>query len=273
MLKLLKIAHLLSLDVVFGAMVCNIMFWKLSLSNAQIPISIILILGFSVWIIYILDRLLDNQKPSQVETERHFFHQKHRKVLTICLFISIVFCAILLFYLPYNILILGILTTAITTIYLYLTNRFSAENHFQHYKEPITATVYTMGVFSTTVLNDFSMPSLFVGILFLLITFQNLLLFSLSELKKNPECHNLASYWGTKNSHKIIILISVVVMSIGFYWMKTNGLAYFSKVFFIEILMSFILLIISLFNNIFLTNDRYRWVGDGIFLLPLFIIF
>ncbi|PWK24476.1 hypothetical protein LV89_02989 [Arcicella aurantiaca] len=264
---------MLSLDVVFGAMICNIMFWKLSLSNAQISTPIVSILGFSVWIIYILDRLLDNQKTSQIKTERHFFHQKHRKILTVCLFISIIFCAILLFYLPYNILILGILTTSTTAIYLYLTNRFSADNNFQHYKEPITSVVYTMGVFSTTILNSFSISNLFVGLLFLLITFQNLLLFSLSEFKKNPDCHNLASYWGTKKSHNIIILISAVVMTIAFYWIITNEFTYLSKVFFIEILMSFILLIISRFNDIFLLNDRYRWVGDGIFLLPLFIIF
>ena len=37
--------------------------------------------------------------------------------------------------------------------------------------------------------------------------------------------------------------------------------------------MSFILLMITHFDNFFLTNDRYRWVGDGIFLLPLLIIF
>lgn len=264
---------MLSLDVVLGAMICNIMFWKLSFSNAQIPIPVVLILGFSVWIIYILDRLLDNQKPNQIATERHHFHQKHHKVLWICIGLSVLFCSVLLFYIPYKIFILGIITTSITGTYLYLTSQFSDENTFQHYKEPITAAVYTIGVFTTTVLNNFSVINLFIGLLFLLITFQNLLLFSLSEFKKNPDCHNLASYWGTKNSLKIIILISAIVMSIGFYWIKTNELTYFSKVFFIETLMSFILLVISLFNDTFLINDRYRWVGDGIFLLPLFIIF
>ena len=264
---------MLSLDVVFGAMVCNIMFWKLSLSNAQIPIPVVLILGFSVWIIYILDRLLDNQKPNQIATERHHFHQKYRKILWICIGISALLCFVLLFYIPTPIFILGTTTTSLTVVYLYLTNQLSSKNNFQHYKEPITAVVYTMGVFSTTILNNFSVINLCIGLLLLLITFQNLLLFSLSEFKKNPDCHNLASYWGTKNSHKIIILISVVVISIGFYWIKTSELAYFSKVFFMEILMSLILLIISLFNDTFLINDRYRWVGDGIFLLPLFIIF
>lgn len=254
-------------------MICNIMFWKLSLPNAQIPVPVVLILGFSVWTIYILDRLLDNKKPNQIVTERHLFHQKYHKTLWIFIGVSIIFCFILLFYLPQKILILGIITSSITAIYLYLISQFSSDNTFQHYKEPITSIVYTMGVFSTTILNNFSVVNLFIGLLFLLITFQNLLLFSLSEFKKSPNCHNLASYWGTKKSHKIIILLSTVVMSISFYWINTNEPTYFSKVFFIEILMSFILLIISQFNDIFLINDRYRWVGDGIFLLPLLIIF
>jgi hypothetical protein len=44
-------------------------------------------------------------------------------------------------------------------------------------------------------------------------------------------------------------------------------------VIFIEIIMSIILLVISQFDSFFLINERYRWVGDGIFLLPLLIIF
>lgn len=264
---------MLSLDVVFGAMICNIMFWKISFSNAQMPIPVVLILGFSVWIIYILDRLLDNKKPNQIATERHHFHQKYRIFLWVCIGVSMLFCFILLLYIPSKILILGIITTLITGIYLYLTSQFSSENNFQHYKESITAAVYTMGVFTTTILNNFSVINLFIGLLFLLITFQNLLLFSLSEFKKNPDCHNLASYWGTKNSRKIIIIITSIVILIGVYWIKANRLTYLGQVFFVEILMSFILLIISLFNNTFLINDRYRWVGDGIFLLPLLIIF
>jgi hypothetical protein len=37
-------------------------------------------------------------------------------------------------------------------------------------------------------------------------------------------------------------------------------------------LMSFSLILITYFQNFTLPHDRFRWLGDGIFLLPLFII-
>ncbi|MES2516835.1 MAG: hypothetical protein V4585_01935 [Bacteroidota bacterium] len=272
MFRLLKIWHLLSLDVVLGAMICNIMFWKLSVDSSHIPIPVVTILGFSVWIVYILDRFFDNKKTSQSSTERHTFHKKHAKTLWICIGFSTLFCVCLLFFIPFKIFLLGIVTSFLTATYLFFISKVSAQNPLQHYKEPITALVYVIGVFGTAILEKLTFWNIIIGLIFLLIAFQNLLLFSLSEFKQNPACHTLASNFGVKKSNNIITIITILVILIGTYSRYFSVVEYQEKVFSVEILMSTILLTINLLDSFFLTNDRYRWVGDGIFLLPLFII-
>ena len=127
-------------------------------------------------------------------------------------------------------------------------------------------------VFGTTILHKPQIPSLLIGFIFLLIVFQNLLLFSLSEFKKNINSVNLAQQFGIKRSNLIIISITFMTIILGLYLIYFSNSNYEKQVVFIEIIMSIILLIINQFDTFFLTNDRYRWVGDGIFLLPLLII-
>jgi hypothetical protein len=273
LIKVLKIAHLLSLDVVLGAICCNVMFWKLSVSDAQLPIPIVSILGFSVWIVYILDRILDNQKIENSLSERHSFHQKYANYLWILIGIFTLICIVLLFFIPLKITLFGILTLSLTAIYLFVISEIQLKNPLQILKEPITAIVYTSGVFGTTILQDFSVINLGIGFIFLIIVFQNLLLFSLSEIKQNPSIYNLASRWGISFSNKFILFLSVTVLILGLFFFNIASNQYQSKVIICEILMSFILLIINQLDHFFLINDRYRWVGDGIFLLPLLIIF
>lgn len=277
LIKFLKILHLLSFDVVLGAVICNIMFWKLNKTPPVNLFTVVVILGFSVWIIYILDRLLDNNKIDLTPTERHIFHQQNAKVLWYFIGLLTLICAVLVVYLPKNIIIFGITILSITGIYLLIISKISSKNNFQHYKEPITAFVYMSGVFGTTVLSNLHLFSLRIGFVFLLIVFQNLLLFSLLEFKKNSTVINLASYIGMKKSSLFIILLACVVSGFGFISIfNSSAFIYFKyerNVFLIEILMSLILLMINQFDSFFLTNDRYRWVGDGIFLLPLLIIF
>ena len=272
MIKLFKILHLLSFDVVLGAIVCNIMFWKLNKNPPEHSFSVIVILGFSVWIIYVLDRLLDIRKMDNHPTERHVFHQQNATFLWYFIGLLTLICSVLVFYLPVNEIIFGIIIVLLTGIYLLIISKISSKNTLQHYKEPITSLVYVSAVFGTTILHSPSICSLITGFIFLSIVFQNLLLFSLLEYKKNKNSYNLAEHFGTKKSSKIIISITFLLVILGYAVIHFSNSDYQNKVVIIEMLMSFSLLIINLFDNFFLVNDRYRWVGDGIFFLPLLII-
>lgn len=249
------------------------MFWKLNKTLPEHSFAVVVILGFSVWIIYILDRLLDNQKTDFFITERHIFHQKNAKILWYFIGILTIICTILVFYLPTYLIIFGFVISSLTGVYLIIISKISHKNNFQHYKEPITTFVYFAGVFGTTILHNHQILSMLIGFIFLLIVFQNLLLFSLLEFKKNSNSYNLAEHFGVKKSHFIIVFISIVIVILALYLIAFSVSNYENKVLFIEIIMSMILLVISQFDNFFLTNERYRWVGDSIFLLPLLIIF
>lgn len=272
MSKLFKILHLLSFDVVLGAIACNIMFWKLNKTPPEYSVPVVVVLGFSVWIIYVLDRLLDSQKINIPPTERHIFHQQNSKILWYFIGLLTLICAILVFYLPLNVIIFGIIISSLTGIYLYIISKISLENDFQHYKEFITSFVYFSGVFGTTVLHNLTFVSGLIGFVFLLIVFQNLLLFSLLEFKKEVNFHNLVAYFGVKKSNLLIGIITIISSILGLFAIHYSVSNYEFKVVLIEILMSVILLIINQFDYFFMINDRYRWVGDGIFLLPLLII-
>ena len=249
------------------------MFWKLNKIPPEHSSAVVIILGLSVWIIYVLDRLLDNQKLDFNLTERHLFHRENAKILWYFIGFLVTICTILVFYLPQNIIIFGIIISSLTGIYLLIIGKISSNNNFQHYKELITTFVYVSAVFGTTVLHNLQSSSFFIGLVFLLIVFQNLLLFSLSELKKNIHSFNLAEHFGIKKSNSILVAITFIILIFSFILIDFSTFNYQNKVVFIEIIMSLILLLINQFDNFFLINDRYRWVGDGVFLLPLLIIF
>jgi hypothetical protein len=253
-------------------MICNIMFWKSPSGHEQISKPSVIILGITVWLIYVLDRLLDNQKGCLIFTERHLFHQSNQRILWFCVMICIVICAGLLFFISFDIIKFGFVIALITGFYLLIVNQVSSENSFQHYKEPLTAFVYTAAVWGTASLHHFDFATIFLGLIFMLITFQNLLLFSFFELENFPETNNLAKFIGKKSSKYIIFGIFLVIIILGGFSFVILGNSYQYKVLFIEILMSFCLLLITHFQKFTLLHDRFRWLGDGIFLLPLFII-
>ncbi|MDZ7899753.1 MAG: hypothetical protein U5N85_17235 [Arcicella sp.] len=248
------------------------MFWKLPSGHEHISKPSVIILGFSVWIIYVLDRLLDNQKNTLIFTERHFFHQLNQRILWFCIIICIAICVILLFFIPFNIIKFGIVIFLITALYLLIVNLVSAENSFQHFKEPLTAFVYTAAVWGTAILNHFNIIGVFLGLVFFLITFQNLLLFSYFELKSFPETNNLAQFLGKKSSKYIILGIFLVIIILGGFSFVILENSYQYQILSVEILMSFSLVLITYFQRFTLLHNRFRWLGDGIFLLPLLII-
>jgi hypothetical protein len=252
------------------------MFWKLQTKLPEYSFLVTLVLGLSVWIIYVLDRLLDNKKSTMISTRRHVFHQANQRILWFLVIICTCICAGLLFFIPGNIIKFGLIIASITGFYLFIVNQISVRNSLQSFKEPVTAFVYVSGVFGTTALSNLSIFSSQIGFIFLLIVFQNLLLFSLFELKKDSKIVNLASCLEIPKSNFLIIILTCVVLILGLIGDSNVQFVYFKyqqKVFYIEILMSVILLIINTFDKFFLANDRYRWMADSIFLLPLLIIF
>lgn len=107
MRNFLQQAHWLSLDVMLGAIICNLVFWQLpdGTNNAEMVASIVL--GVAVFVIYSADRLFDLRNTAISNTNRHNFHNKHKKVLWEIIIILSIFSAIFAFTLPIKILKIG----------------------------------------------------------------------------------------------------------------------------------------------------------------------
>lgn len=266
----LKTLHYLSLDVVLGAVASSWMFWKIPDGNGVTNLPSLLILGICTWIIYILDRLLDNLK-SEPEDARHQFHFQHQYYLQVGIIILFLIAAILAFFLPRNVIYFGITLSVLILIYFYILQKKSKSANYQYFKEIFTSVIYSICVvgsaFSTKPNLDWQ--AFLAGFIFFLLVHQSILIFSFYESQAYPETKNLAKKLGKTNCTYLIL--GVLVFSIISIFLTDN--LFLRKVFLIESLMAFCSALIYFFEAKLAKNERYRWLGEMVFWLPLVILF
>ncbi len=271
--KLLNIFHYLSLDVVVGAGLSSWAFWKLPDGNATPDFLTLLVLGNTTWVLYILDRLLDLRIYPSDHTSRHKFHFTHQYNLQITLIALVVLNGVLLFFLPEAVVWYGVFLAFSVGFYFWVLNRFFRNNKAQWVKEPTTAICYTLAVAGTALVSKSSINLstwILVGIFFL-IALQNLLIFSYFEFKQAAENKNLVSIIGDKLSKKLIHGITSVNVFLGILFFM-NGSAYVNYFAGIMLLMTLGLSFLVAVSDWASRDDRYRWLGDGVFLLPALLL-
>lgn len=268
-LWILKRLHLLSFDVVLGAVIGNIMFWKLSDGNGKIDAITPIILGFCTWIIYIIDRILDNLKPLSKQTVRHLFHEKYKNQLQFFVFFLFIISVVLLFFLPLKTIQFGLFLFIPLIIYFLAFFKFK----INYIKEPFTAFFYTAAVSGTALVNQSNQNLINYVLAFGLfgVAFQNLLIFSLFEIYEDKARDNLVSKIGKKPTIFAIVLLFLLIIN-SFAFSCSSATHYQFKCLICISLMSVVLLLITFFSQYFLKNDRYRWVGDAVFFIPVFIL-
>lgn len=269
----IRTIHLLSLDVVLGALLCHFMFARLPNGHHPINWATPILLTIGVFIVYTLDRLLDIHYR-QIITPRHQFHQKHSSLLWRILIGCGLIGLVTLFFLPKQILWLGITIVFVTGLYLWLVNRLSASSIFHTQKEFIVAFIYTGGVWGSVAVmqTNLNWVDWSYGFVFLLIVFQNLLLFSWMEAFHADEANSLAILWGDETCRRIITIIFVLILALAVGLLFFVEHPYQKRVILSLLLMSAILLYIRYNPNTFLVKEHYRWVGDGIFWLSLLML-
>jgi hypothetical protein len=259
--------------VVFGAVFSSWAFWKLPDGNATPNLLTLLVLGSTTWILYILDRLLDLRIYPQDHTARHQFHFTHQYDLQITLLCLVVFNGVLLFFLPETIIWYGVILGVGVGFYFWVLNRFFRNNKAQWVKEPTTAIFYTLAVVGTALVSKSSinLSAWIIAGIFFLIALQNLLIFSYFEFKQAVDTKNMVSIIGENLSKRLIHgITSVNVFVVVLFFM--NGTEYVNYFAGITLLMTLGLSFLIAIPNWALRNDRYRWLGDGVFLLPALLI-
>ncbi|RRB14255.1 hypothetical protein EHT87_17255 [Larkinella knui] len=278
MKNLLQKAHYLSLDVVAGAVISHIMVARLPDGHRPVGWATTVLLAICVFVIYAADRLYDvrkNLNSNAVLTLRHRFHAENQHLLMRVLAGLVVMAVILLFWLPRSVLWFGAGLALISAAYVWGVSRLPASNAKLAWKEPVVTLLYTVGVWGSSWVQKPTLGWSEIGlaVLFLLIVFQNLLLFSVMETYEFPDnSYSLATIWGFDRSDVILRTLTVVitVLALVIFFMADDRFAQRAAI--IEGMMSAVLYIIQRYPNRFLINERYRWIGDGVFWLPVLIL-
>lgn len=240
-----------------------------------------IVLGLIVFIIYTVDRLLDVRKnsidaSSQPLTARHAFHGQHAALLWRIVVAAVLLALGLTFFLPASVIWFGVVVGAICAVYVGVVFRLPTRHPALLLKEPLVAILYTAGVWGSVWVQRSSITYIDIleGAMFLGIAFQNLLLFAIMEQLQTPEqpLFSLATAWGLENCSSFIrwLTLGVVLSAFAICFFTSDRFAQRSAL--MLSLMSLTLYGIQRYPTYFLKHDRYRWLGDGVFWMPVLVL-
>jgi len=249
-----RVIQFLSIDIVIGALA--MLHFFSNLLDYPIDWHIYLLLALAVWIIYTLDHINDSRKALQPLRDRYLFHQKHKKVLRFLVVVAMILGLFFAQYADRFLLIGGALLGLISLSFLLFQKLFSKIL----IKEFVVALTYTLGIFLPFLCStSFNFIPL---ILLLILSFTNLCLFSWYDRIEDEKdgFNSIAILLGDSRINKFMLVLIATGLSLS---LLTLAESYFYWFF----ISSFILYLLIFLNpKFFSQNERYRVVGDGVFI-------
>jgi hypothetical protein len=265
----------LNIDIASGAVVCSVFAEKVLGVHADTLI-LNICLALSIWLVYTVDRLLDvNRMEDHQLSRRHLFHKKFRKPLwaaSAIIFLLDAFLAVN--YLPYRMLVFGMLMVSAVLAYMILLNMLKTGKTRWFQKEPLIALVYTMGVWGSKLYmsGGWSMQTIMLVVFpFFLIALMNLLIFSWFETESDQAAsqRSLSVAWGPDIIGRSILLLFAVILTLNFALVQKEATGLHLMIAITRTVMAFVLFSLFYRSEFFFHNERYRLIGDAIFLIPL----
>ncbi|GAB4023577.1 hypothetical protein GCM10028808_74390 [Spirosoma migulaei] len=280
MLSYIRNAYYLSFPVVIGAVLSNRMATRLS-DVDPIHWATPIVLALVVFIIYTVDRLLDVRKDElnasrQPLTARHRFHRQYAAILWWVVIGAAGLAFILTFFLPSSVIKFGIVLGGICIAYVGAVFRLPSHHPALLLKEPLVATLYAAGIWGSvwvqrpTISNvDITECLMFTG-----IAFQNLLLFAIMEQLEAPNQpqFSLATEWGADRCDVILRWLTFLIIAAGLALCFLTNDRFAQRSALMLALMSLTLYGIQRYPDYFIKNERYRWLGDGVFWMPALVL-
>lgn len=263
-IRFYRLLNILSIDVALGAVCCAAWFARLFAVNLK-PQALI-VLGLTVWTIYTADHLLDAKRTEGIaSTERHRFHQQHFSILVAALILAVITDLIFVFFIRQAVFEWGLVLSGVVVVY-FLVQRF-----LKYLKEITIAVVFSCGVLLPSVAVTHESINFSMAIIigeFMLTAFLNLLLFSWFDRHsdnrdKRESFVTLAGEVHSKGFVGAVFLLNGTLL-VGSAFLFPDRLA--SVV--ILMLMNAVLAFMLFNRNYFQVHDRFRIVGDAVFLFP-----
>ncbi len=254
--RLYSTAQLLSLDIVIGVVIL-LRFFCAQL-EIQVTWHVYFLLASTVWLIYTLDHIQDADKAPKAKRGRYIFHRRHKSILIIVAICLIFLMIPFAFFIPLAILLGGLLLGLLSLVYLLVQSKLP--KYFS--KELYVAIVYSTGILLVPIImgQSFQWDIL---VLLILLSFTNLILFSWFEEKEDASdgFNSLATEVGGKRLEKLTLLLISVGFSLSI--IKWDVI----HVFFLIAFSMYVMMV--LFPVWFKKNERYRSLGDSVFLFPI----
>lgn len=268
LLKFYSLLNILSIDVALGAVCCAA--WFAKVFEVELRPYALLALGFTVWIIYTADHLLDALKiRNEASTERHRFHQKHFRILAICLVLAGIIDLALIFFIRAKILHTGMILATVVILYL-LINRWLG-----FLKEFVVALVYCGGILLPALSlknNMLNLTETVLIIAFLLTALINLILFSWHDVQadKQDGYNSFALRFGYNITQRVLIFLFIAQLLLISGLILSGAWRYGCLL----LTMNSALFVLFLKPDWFRKNDAYRLFGDAVFIFPaVFLLF
>jgi 4-hydroxybenzoate polyprenyltransferase len=262
MFQLYKYLNILSIDVALGAVCCAL--WFASLFEITLRPQALIVLGLTVWIIYTTDHLLDAKKiKGPASTVRHRYHQQYFFYLLIALLVVTTVDLVFVFFIRKTVFHWGLVLSGTMVAY------FLLQQYLKYVKELIVALLFSCGVLLPSLAVSQKQIDLSLVIIisqFVLTALLNLLLFSWfdrhnDKQDKRESFVTLAGEHRAKDILKFVFLLNIMLLVYSSIYMPDRTIILF--------LMNAILIFMFVRPQYFQQDDRFRIVGDGVFLIPI----
>lgn len=266
MSKVLAFIQNLSLDITAGAVISSLFVCDYFGVNGSFEM--MLGLGIAIWLIYTIDHLRDAGRSGAGSVNpRHAFHRKHRLAILLSAFILFGVGVMNAFQLPISTVKSGLVLGGLSGLYFaYL--KFSSG---QRLKEFFAAVIYTAGIFAgpISLITSWEWSYLVVFFLFLLLVAANLVLFPLFEMDidSKDKVMSIALKAGKKKASRLVWLL----LALHFLLLVVSvfGFQEFVHLKYTFLAMNLVLVLLLSRQEYFRKYLLYRWLGDGIFFIPL----
>jgi hypothetical protein len=272
--------RIISLDVTAAALGGGILATRVIGSTPRIGFYWLLPAG--VWVVYTMDHLLDARRMgTNARTPRHRFHFHHAGVLWVAVAVISLICAIGgLISLSWFGLIYAAVMCGLVILHETIVKLAGDRASPLLVKELGVAVVFTIGVWGMPWMRHrldtgrwLGWPIILMG-QYLLLAMVNLIEFSIFESKIDT-AHGQSSFVrgiGRQRARRMVAALLCTQIILG---VIASLLYPTSRVLIVQAIylcMSSGLWIVLMMPNLVARNERYRTVGDGVFLLPLLMV-
>lgn len=268
-----KKLQLVSIDVVMGA--CLMCYLSAFVLDIDVHWSVYFVLATSVWLVYTLDHLLDAKSiKGQANTTRHLFHQEYFNVLIYTWLVFFIMTGIVtLVFLPTITIRYGILALIIVVFHLMLVKLLGTKVAPYIQKELGVGMAYVVGITVGPFSLSEQIPTYFYvfGLEVFVLAMINLFQFSYfdHEVDQYQNQTSISRNLGRSMTRYLIytlFLIVGILCCVGFIFFPSYAIVQF-----ILTCNALTLALITLKEDYFHQNERYRMLGDFVFIYPVIL--